>query len=372
MTNTSLSDFPASLVVDLDAIVGNWRYLSSVQPTASCAAVVKANAYGLGAGPVASALAVAGCMEFFVASWVEGAQLRKALGACPTIYVLNGALGDDAQALMASDLVPVLNSLGQLAYWSGSGNGKACALMVDTGMSRLGLSVSELLASLQVSLKGLNAVLLLSHLACSDDPAAAKNADQQQAFEVALAETKRQFPNIRASLASTAGIFLGQSYAYDVLRPGVGLYGASPNPYAPQRQLLPVVQLGLQVVQLRATNQSVTVGYGASQSVPAGRVLATVCGGYADGLLRSLSGRGYGFCRGVKVPLVGRVSMDYCVFDVTDAGLSSAEEVRGLVIEVLGKHQTLDDMACQADTIGYELLTGLGARYRRQYIGGGA
>ncbi len=358
------------LTVNLDAVVANWRVLAQLGRGADCAAVVKANAYGLGVAPIAKALNDSGCTAFFVATAAEGVELRGAIGGGASIYVLNGYQAIESDLFGRHALMPVINSCDQLHQWFLKGQPDAYAVMADTGMSRLGMSAEELLGQLK-SLRAdgrLAPHLLLSHLACADEPAHELNYVQLQRFQTVVAEAKALQPALKCSFASTAGIYLGSSWHFDLLRPGIALYGGSPDPTQPLA-LNRVVELQLPILQVRTLKETASVGYGAAQTLPAGAVLATVCGGYADGLLRSLSGRTFGYLGGVRVPMVGRVSMDYCVFDISNAieklGFNAVNEMGA--VEILGEHQSVDELAISSGTLAYEVLTSLGNRYARVY-----
>ncbi|MGK7863092.1 alanine racemase [Falsiroseomonas sp. E2-1-a4] len=353
------------LTVDLDAVVANWRDLSA-RHGAPCAGVLKADGYGLGAAPVGRALHAAGCRTFFVAHLIEGMALRDALGAGPAIIVLNGfAPGADGQA----GLWPVLNSLGDVEAHATAGRAdglpRPALLHLDTGMSRLGLDAGEqaALAADRARLAGLDLHFVMTHLACADYPTHPLNARQAQRFAAAAAAIA---PGVKRSFANSSGIFLGPDYASDLARPGCALYGINPTPGAanPMRQ---VVVLEVPVLQVREIPAGDTVGYGAGYTAPRNVRVATVAAGYADGYLRGLSGRSLALFQGRAVPLIGRVSMDLTTFDATDF-----PELRPgcRLMLVGGPGNTPDDIAARCDTIGYEVLTSLGHRYQRRYIGG--
>lgn len=359
------------LVVNLNAVVQNWRNLRQRAGVAECGAVVKANAYGLGYAPIAKALLRAGCRVFFVACVAEGCALRACIDGESTIFVLSGFQGQDAQLYHEHQLVPVLNSLEQVARWLSAGLGaEPLAVMVDTGINRLGMSLGDIDGLLQIpGVQSLGLGWVFSHFACADEPAHDMNQLQIEKFESTLNKVRSYFPAARASLANTAGLFLPKQCVYQMVRPGIGLYGASPDPLHPLAAE-PVVHLRLPVLQIRQITEPSYVGYGATQQVPAGTWLATVAGGYADGLMRSLSSNASGRFMGNAVPLVGRVSMDYCVFDITQAVPKDVnpEDLSETSIEMLGDHQTLDELAISAGTLPYELLTRLGERYQRTYL----
>lgn len=349
----------AVLTVDLGAIVANWRALGARHAPGAVAAVVKADAYGLGAAPVGRALAEAGCRHFFVAHLAEGMALRAAIGPGPMIAVLNGfAPGADAGA----GLAPVLNGLPDIAAHAARPPEAGAILHLDTGMSRLGLDAREqaALAEDRSRLGGLLLRYVMSHLACADAPAHPLNAAQATRFAAAAA---RIAPGLPRSFANSAGLFLGPAFASDLARPGCALYGINPVPGRPN-PMRPVLRLEAPVLQLRAIAAGDTVGYGASWAAAEPRRIATVAAGYADGYLRALSGRSVGHVAGRAVPLIGRVSMDLLTFDVTDV----PEVAPGSMITLIGPGNTPDDLAERAGTIGYEILTSLGARYRRAYL----
>ena len=329
---------------------------------------MKADGYGLGAAKVASALSAAGCRHFFVATIDEGMALRKSLPGDAAIIVFDGLMaGDTATELDAHALLPVLNSPGDIETWSrhakDGGNRKAF-LALDTGMSRLGLSPAEAghLAENPDLLDGIEIDCVMSHLACADEAAHPRNSRQRELFDALRAK----FPATRASFANSAGIFLGPDYHYDLARPGAALYGVSRGCGAPE-PMQQVIGLKAKILQIRVVDTESAVGYGATRTVPANSRLATVAAGYADGYLRSLSNSGYGYAAGVKVPVAGRVSMDLTVFDISDVPPDAIGP--GDDIDLICDRQTVDDVAEAAGTIGYEILTSLGARYAKRYTG---
>lgn len=345
------------LLIDLDAIVANWRALDARSaPEVETAAVLKADAYGCGAAYAGPALARAGARSFFVALPAEGAQLRDAVGPDPVIYVLNGyparedSTADPAYA--THRLRPVLNSAAQARAWFRDHAELPCALHIDTGMSRLGLPPDELasLGPLPETVR-----LVLSHYACADEPGHPLNARQRAEF-ARLSESLGR-PH---SLANTGGVLLGPDSHFDLTRPGVGLYGGLP--FAEAR---PAVTLHLPILQVRDLAPGASVGYGATWEAQRSSRIATLSGGYADGLPRALSNRARAFLDGRPLPFAGRVSMDLIGLDVTDA----PEARPGAMVELLGPHQSVDDLAAAAGTIGYEVLTSLGRRYTRRYTG---
>lgn len=359
----------ALLTIDLDAIAANYRRLRAQLTTASCGAAIKADAYGLGAEHVGPALARAGCRDFFVAHLDEGVALRPYMPDA-AIHVLNGVLPGEEAEFAEHDLIPVLNSLPQLDRWARWGRQHGAlhaALHIDTGMSRLGIEEPDidLLVQDPDRLTGIELSLVISHLACAEEPENPMNAAQRAAFQHA----RGRLPRVRASLANSSGIFLGPDYQFDLARPGAALYGVNPTPGRPN-PMLPVVRLEGRIIQVRDIDHPRTVGYGAAHSIRRRSKIATVAIGYADGYLRSLSGRGMCRLAGFEVPIVGRVSMDLITVDVTDVPADQA--VEGAVVEAIGHEHTVDDVAETAGTNGYEILTSLGPRYRRRYTGAGA
>jgi alanine racemase len=352
----------AVLTIDVGAVVRNWRTLGGrLAPGASCAAVVKADAYGLGAAAIAPSLADAGCTLFFVAHLDEGVALRQVLPQA-VIAVLAGLLPGTAAEFLAHRLTPVLNDLGQVETWRISGAGKPAMLHVDTGMSRLGLSPTELtiLVDEKRRLDGVRLAAIMSHLACADEDHPL-NRRQLDSFRRAVAV----LPKAPASLANSSGIFLGPDYHFDIARPGVALYGGNPLPGTPN-PMEQVVRLQGKILQVREIDMGETVGYGATHLARRPARIATVGVGYADGWLRSLSNRGGAVIAGQKVPLVGRVSMDLITLDVT--GIDRALARPGAFVDLLGGERTVDDVAAEAGTISYEILTSLGRRYHRVHL----
>ena len=353
----------AVLTVDLGAIVANWRDLAARAGGAECAGVVKADAYGLGADRVAPALAAGGCRTFFVAHPDEGIRLRAVLGAGPRIAVLHGPMPGTEGAFLAHDLLPVLSAAWQVRGWAEFARRSAghppAIVQVDSGMTRFGLSEDDL-AALGDDLAAFDIALVMSHLACADEPDHPANAEQRARFAAARA----RFPGVRASLAASSGIFLGPDFHADLVRPGAALYGVAPRADIPN-PMRPVVRLAARIVQLRDVPEGTPVGYGWTERTTRPSRLATLALGYADGFLRGLSGRAAAFHEGTRLPLVGRVSMDSIVVDVT--ALGDAAPAPGGTLDLLGPSQGVDALASAAGTIGYEILTSLGGRYHRIY-----
>lgn len=340
-----------TLTIDLDAIAANWRALDRMSGQGvQTAAVVKADAYGLGATRVARALANAGARRFFVALAEEGAAVRQALGPGPQIAVLSGHMSGDTEMIHDLDLTPMLNSLEQITRHLESLPGHPFGVQLDTGMNRLGVEMLEWHAVAPILVEA-GPELLMSHLACADEPDNPLNEAQLAAFLEMTEGT-----GIPRSLAATGGILLGQRYHFDLTRPGVGLYGGLPYEAA-----IPVVTLSLPVIQTREVAPGEAVGYGCSWVAERPSLIATVAAGYADGLPRTLSNKAQFWDGDTPCPLVGRVSMDLITVDITHL----PEVPKAL--DILGPNQPVDALADVAGTIGYELLTALGSRYTRRY-----
>jgi alanine racemase len=361
----------AVLTIDLGAVVDNWRQLRQRVGSADCAAVVKADAYGLGAARIAPALAAAGCRQFFVAHLDEAIALKPVLPATATISVLHGPAPGSEREFVAHGVRPVLNGRSQVEAWRRLADRLERELdaivQVDTGMARLGLDAAELheLASDPQSWAGIRIACVMSHLACAEQPAHPANAAQRERFVAA----RRRLPPAPASFANSSGIFLGRDYHFDLVRPGAALYGIAPVDGA-ANPMRPAVRLEARVIQTRRVEAGAAVGYGEGWRSERATRIATVSVGYADGWLRSLGNRGRAWYRGVALPIVGRVSMDTITLDA--GALPDGALAPGSLVQLIGEHQDVDAVAGAAGTIGYEILTALGSRYRRRYVGGGA
>jgi alanine racemase len=364
------------LTVDLRALAQNWRRLRDRAGTAECAAVVKADAYGLGIEAAVPALAAAGCRTFFVAHLGEGARARAGAPDA-TIYVLNGLLPGSAPTYAEHDLRPVLGSHEEIAEWAafcrGAGGRLAAAVHVDTGMNRLGLRVDEALALVRDPiLADLESALVMSHLVSAEEPENPINARQIEAF----AAVRGVWPGVRASLANSSGIFLTQAPHYDLVRPGYALYGGNPTP-GRDNPMRPVVRLEARIVQLRSVEAGDRAGYNGQWTAPGPRRLATLSVGYADGYPRAASSTDVkrqagapiaeAIVAGRRCPFAGRVSMDLITIDVS--AVPEAEVARGDLVTLIGDDLAIDEVGARAGTIGYEILTSLGRRYARRYVG---
>lgn len=339
------------LTIDLDAIVANWQALDA-KTNCETAAVVKADGYGLGVGQVVNALAKAGARKFFVAVAEEGKAIRETLGDGIEISVFSGHMRGDTRLIADLGLVPMLNSVEQVTRHLEALPGHTFGVQLDTGMNRLGMEWNEWAAVAELVLQQ-RPTLISSHLACADEPDHPMNAYQLDVF-------RRMTDGITAprSLAATGGILLGQDYHFDLTRPGIGLYGARPFIGATGS-----VHLDLPVIQTRALEAGEVVGYGNAWQCERPTTIATVSGGYADGLIRAMGDRCQFWAGDQPCPAVGRVSMDLITVDVTD--LDDVPQS----LSLLGERQGVDDLATAAGTIGYEILTSLGHRYDRHYRG---
>jgi alanine racemase len=361
------------LTIDLDQLAANWRALAKLVAPAECGAVVKADAYGLGAEYVIPALVNAGCRSFFIATPGEAAQARF-LAPDATIYALDGLLPGSGDELLAATAVPVLSSVAEVREWGALAVARkerlATALQVDSGLNRLGLSGSDVavLAGEEL-LQPIDVQLVMSHLACADNPADPKNDEQRQAFE----HRRSYFPGVRASLAASDGLMLGRAYHYDLVRPGYALYGGQASQAGPA-PVGPVVTVLARILQVRGVSEGESVGYSATWRAKKQSRVAVIAAGYDDGIARGLS-RGSGedgfkvMIQGQLAPVIGRVSMDLITVDVSEI-LPVPE--RGELVELIGPGLSIESMGTAAGTIGYEVLTRLGRRFHRVYTGAGS
>jgi alanine racemase len=359
------------LTIDLDALVANWRKLEKTAVPAECAAVVKANAYGCGIEPAARALARAGCTTFFVATLDEAAVARAAVPSA-TLYVLNGFIQNTGEAYAKIDAKPVIGELNELAEWDvfcrRTGWAGGAAIHIDTGMQRLGLTVTEaqgLIPRINAGDHGIS--LVMSHLACAENLHQQMNARQLAAFR----KVASLFAGVPASLSNSSGIFLGSPFHFDLVRPGAALYGVNPTPEA-DNPMQPVVELKARVMQIRQVERGETVGYGGIWTARRPTTLAIVAAGYADGFFRA-AGSNDGtrgaevIVAGKRCPVAGRISMDLMAVDITDLEKNAVR--RGHLVTLIGEGITVDELAHHFGTIGYEVLTSLGSRYTRIYKG---
>jgi len=354
------------LVIDVDAIVSNYQTLRSKLSNAHCAATLKANAYGLGVKKIAPALDKAGCPTFFVATLDEAVELRKILNSNrKSILVLNGFLAGTGRIFKHYNITPVLNNFCQLETWvdynSTSEDRQKAALHLDTGMNRFGLDnkdIARLMKNPQILIKA-NIYMLLSHLACSDEPENVMNNRQLLEFRSLIG----RLPKVTASLANSGGIYLGKKFHFDLVRPGLALYGSVPGHL--QNNLTNCISLYGRVLQLREVDKGQLVGYGGTYKLTKRSRIATIGVGYADGYQRSLSGLSTVFHHDSPLPVVGRISMDSITVDISSLPDNKLKE--GNFVELLGKNFTIDQAASLAQTVPYEMITGLGRRHYRYY-----
>jgi alanine racemase len=338
------------LTLDSDALVSNWRWLAARSGGAACGAAVKADGYGLGARAVVDRLARAGCRDFFVATWDEAERLGAMPEGC-VVSVLHGVREADLGAASTIDARPVLNSPEQIVRWKQLSPDCPCDVMIDTGMNRLGLTPEQALSGL---LDGVRIETLMSHLACSDEAAHPMNEAQLRIFT----GLKGCIAARRYSLANSAGICAGESYAFDLTRPGIALYGGIQRPEA-ESHIRPVIQPEAEVLQLRDVPAGDTIGYGATFTAPHALRVAILNLGYADGYLRCFADNGHALAKGVACPVLGRVSMDLIAVDVTVADVRAGDW--------LGIDYHLPSASAATGLSQYELLTGLGSRYQRRW-----
>ncbi len=363
--------YATELTINLDVVAANYRLLQSKLVGAEAGAAVKGDGYGLGAAPVVRALWAAGCRDFFVAHPTEGVIVREELPDA-RIHILNGPLPDAIDDYLEADFIPVLNALGDIELWRNAAHARGHKLKadihMDTGMCRLGLDHTEtkvFLNDAPALLDGIDVQLVMSHLANADDPDSPQSGQQLAAFRSAF----RSLGIGRGSLSNSSGIFLGGNYHFDVARPGVALYGGNPTPFTDNPMANPV-RLTARIIQVRDVAPPETVGYGATYPVTRTSRIATVPIGYADGFHRGQPTTGMAHISGHPAPIAGRVSMDLITLDVTDVPAHLVHA--GALAEFIGAHRTPDDLARDWQTIPYEVLTGLGRRYRRLYEGTGA
>lgn len=361
------------LTIDLNAIQQNWLKLCALTRS-NVAGVIKANAYGLGAAEVGSALYAIGCREFFLASLEEAVAARSYLPGDATIYVLGGLRNVDVVELFARKLIPVICSTYDVERWlkfkTDCGINAAAVLKVNTGMTRFGLDEHDfhLICNDISRLKAINPLMLMSHLACADDVEHQQNYLQLERFLRSFTQIKKNLPAAKASLANSSGIFLGNQWHFDLVRPGAALYGINPVPLK-KNPMFPVVRLSLPILQIRRLSAPESIGYGATTSLSASSRVAVVAGGYADGVNRTLGAQPDGMLLGQRVTSVGRTSMDSMIFDISHV-IASDDDLMCSSIEVVGEQYSLDRLMKDNQSLGYEVLTSIGSRYKREYLPG--
>ena len=362
-------DAAARLIVDLAALGGNYRTIAA-STAAEAAGVVKANGYGLGASRVARALHAAGCRTFFTAFTSEAVELRGVLTDAE-IFVLMPLVGDEAPVLREHGLIPCLFDADGIDRWIGSASAQGAparaGLHVETGIHRLGLEPEAFAALLADDTRRsrLDVALLMSHLACADEPSAQANRRQLERFRA----VRDAFPGARASFANSAGTFLGPEYHFDLVRPGIALYGHDPHYLHTAPRVRPVATLEARLGQIATVEPGESVGYAGAATCDVARRIGVVLAGYADGIPRSLYRPDRRFevvVAGHRVPLFGTVSMDMITVDLSDVP-DDAVEV-GAWVEIFGPNAPIERVAEQAGTIPYEVLTGIGPRVRRIHV----
>ncbi len=362
------------LTIDLAAIQSNWLKLQTIGTGRSVAGVIKANAYGLGAAAVGNALYAVGCREFFFASIDEALAARSFLPEAAIVYLLGGIHAGDESLLVESNIRPVLCSFSAIEHWAKAnsvfGSAAPSAIKINTGMTRFGLDLGELesLANNANLLRALNPVLFMSHLACADERDHPLNLVQLNRFSYCAKLMQPLVPKLRFSLANSSGIFLGDDWHFDLLRPGAALYGINPVPNN-SNPMQPVLRLSLPIVQVRTLDAPAGIGYGSGVTLPDGARIAVVAGGYADGLHRTVGLQVEGYVHGQLVKSVGRMSMDSTMFDISSLSLP-AEQLLGQNIEVINESLSLEYLHKKNASLGYEILTSLGPRYKRKYLAG--
>jgi alanine racemase len=369
----ALATAPGVLTVDLDAIVANWRKLEKTAVPAECAGVIKADAYGCGVAPVAAALAGADCKTFFVATLDEARAARAALPSSAALYVLDGFFQNSGDGYAKIDARPVIGDLNELAEWDvfcrRSGWTGGAAIHIDTGMNRLGLTLTEAQGIIpRINAGDHGITLVMSHLACAENLNHPLNGKQLTTFR----EIASLFSGVPASLANSSGVFLGPQFQFDLVRPGAALYGVNPTPEA-DNPMQPVVELKARILHIRNVERGESVGYGGTWTTRRPTRLAIVSAGYADGYFRAASGvdgtrSAEVMVAGRRCPLAGRISMDLMAVDITDLPNNAVR--RGHMATLIGEGITVDELAHHFGTIGYEVLTSLGSRYTRAYKGG--
>jgi len=355
------------LTIDLDAVQHNYKILSAEAKPAGTAAVIKADAYGIGAVQIAPALYKAGCRMFFVAQLIEAFQLRPCLPDDAEIAILNDIQPGMEAVTADAGFIPVLNSFSSIKTWSALCREKKqklpAMLQLDSGMSRLGLDAEEAgqLAANPEIFDRADIRYILSHLAYSDEYANDINNKQL----ITLKKLLKKLPSLPVSFANSGGIYLGKDYRFDLVRPGIALYGVDPHGQKPSR-LRPVIKLEARVIQTRHVGAGIEIGYGGTWLTTQPTHIATVAVGYADGWLRSLGNCGSAYFSDYRLPIIGRISMDSMTLDVTALGKTAPR--RGDLIELIGPNQRVEDVARNAGTVPHEILTALGHRYDRRIL----
>jgi len=350
----------AQLTINLSAIKANYKTLQAkVGNACEVAGVVKANAYGLGVAPVAQMLQEAGCKTFFVATLPEAMELRMIVGDAPLIAMLNGYQNKNSKFYFENNITPVINDMAELRAYKSLGDNLPAMVHIDTAMNRLGIDPSEITSE---DLAGLDVKAIMSHFASSEDPKDELNTIQAERFE----KIATIFPQYPKSLCNSSGIFLNESYHYDIARPGMALYGLNPAPYQ-DNEIQSVISLNAEILQTHAVQEGEGAGYNATHCFESNTDVAIIDVGYADGIFRSLSNNANLYWNGIACPVRGNISMDLTIVDLCNIPEGQRPKA-GDVLELIGPNQTADDLAKDAGTIGYEILTSLSRRFERKYI----
>ena len=359
------------LTINLKSISENWIYLKSrISRNCICGAVVKANAYGLGAKTISKKLYESGCNDFLVATLEEGANLREALGNKSNIIVMHEHINRNENEFLNYNLIPTLNTFEQIKLWNTFLRKKnkriESIIQVDTGMSRLGVSINEITSFIESSNSRsiINPLFLMSHLACAGTPENELNKRQLKKFSSVLHKFKKRFPSTKGTIANSAGILLGHDWHFDMVRTGAALYGINPVPKE-KNSLKQAVELRARILQIRQVDSKESVGYGATIEVNKNAKLATVSLGYANGFHRSLSNIGKAHINGIEIKIAGILSMDLITFDVSNVPEDILEKYEW--VDIISPIHTVDELAYEASTISYELLTALGANIKKEY-----
>ncbi len=362
-----MSKTQGQVTVNLSAVQHNYKLLQQlVGQNVRVSGVVKANSYGVGALPVAKALAAECCNEFFVANLAEAIELRSRNLSCG-IYTLNGFHAYDADLYVEHNIIPVIDSLESLLSYQIAAKDRSTILPVvihvNTGMTRMGMSLDDVKTVAQDPkfLDYLDLILVMSHLACADDIGHEKNAQQLQIFQ----EISALFPEAAKSFANSSGVFLGSDYHFDMVRPGMAVYGLNPTPYSSQNPMQRVLDVHVSMIGCQVMKTGETLGYGATFTAQRTTRIAVIGAGYADGIFRSLSNKGAFYYKGQQCPIVGRVSMDMTCVDITD--LDELPKI-GSMFEYIGKHQSPADIGAIAGSFDYEVITKLGRRFHYKYV----
>ncbi len=347
------------LEINLSSIKYNYQFASKiVGPGVNASAVIKANAYGLGAREVFKALKSVGCRDFYFAYFDEAYKLQDLYESSDRIYILSPQTEEEMLESIKQNYTPVLNSLGEIALLKRIAYGHQCVVHFDTGMNRLGLNIADID---KLDLTGLNVLYIMSHLACADDPKHSMN--ESQLFSILKVQAK--FPGRKISFSNSSGIFLGERYHLNQIRPGCMLYGINPTPYK-SSNVQTVASIYAKVVGIRELVRDEPISYSASVTMKKGTKISTIAIGYGDGYHRILSNSADCYFKGYRLPILGRVTMDFIMVDITAIPGQYLDEFT--YVEVMGKNITVDELSSKANTIGYEILTSLQNRFNRFYI----